>query len=228
MILSIFQPTVFPRLYLLNRIAASDKVVILDSVQYTSDKDMGCQAVVYSPTDPNGGFKIPVAKPKEFELIKDKKLLPSDRFTFKFRRRVMEYYSRAPFSSFLQKFDWILSFDSIPRNFYECCEAIFGKDILEKKLVIQSQLAVDYPEILEAKGKDLVVLINRIMGANVYMSGCSFYDYMDQSDLDPIKVKFVQQDWKPLGFIDHKGNQLFNPWIFSLILQKGIDLRGIL
>lgn len=186
MILSIHQPSYFPWLGLLHKIAASDTYLVMDEVQLT-DSAYQHRNLFLSAEGNVKYLTIPFSK-KGYMGKRFRDLELKDRsWTEKHLNFLHNGYRRHP--HFDEVFPWLQQFygstyDSLFEAVMESMRIgmqLFG---IETKMICQSEL--DYDRSL-ARG-DLVIELIRASGADCYLSGTGAKAYLDEAVFPPDKV----------------------------------------
>lgn len=185
MIVSIHQPSYWPWLGLLDKIAKSDLFVLLDNVQLNRDSYQrrniflvnGHSKYLTIPIDYHLGVKINEAK------IKDKQ------FTNKHYETLSDWYLKAPFYEDVSKFILPLyqrQYDTLIEILCETILVAFDVFGIRAKMVRASELKATGTK------SSLVLNICKEVQADVYLSGEGAKDYFEDGDYEAFKKSGIE------------------------------------
>jgi hypothetical protein len=177
--LSIHQPSYFPWLGLLHKIAKSNVYMVMDDVQLSDSAYQNRNIFLTS----NGKVKyLTISVDRKGYLNKKFRelLIADDEWRQQHRNFILNNYRKHPgFSEVMPKLD--LFFES---DYATLCEAVVASMKLtmsmfdiNTQVILQSQM--EYDEKLR-KG-DLVIDLIKASGADIYLSGCGAREYLDET-----------------------------------------------
>lgn len=171
MIMGIHQPHFFPWLGFLDKVAKSDKFVILDQVQL----EKGSQMIRNRVLDTNGNIKYLTisADTKDFlgREYRSIKVRDKDVWIKNQKNALLNYYRRAKYFdeayTFMEEFyrnDFGTLFEWVFGSVKEICRILS----IDTPFVLQSEIEYDR----DNKKSDMVMEICKTLSADTYLSGC--------------------------------------------------------
>ncbi len=231
MICSIHQPQTFPWIGYFAKIIQSDTFVILDNVQFKKNEWQNRNRL----KTPNGWQWLTVPVIHNFgQLIGDVKINTTANWQNKHIQTLKTYYSKAPFFK--------LFFPEIEELYQKQWEYLSDFNIsgikwILDKLNIQTPIKlasglIELQNKQEITPDDRLILITKIMKADIYLSGAGGKNYLNtgifpENDLQLIFQHFEHPLYRQLHgkFISHLSilDLLFNEGYNSLnIIKEGI------
>ena len=193
-IVAIHQPNFLPRLKVLQKLAAADIWVVLDSVQYCQREWQNRARIIpiHNPASPFW-LTIPVHRPNgQRTLIKDVILVDPPQTAQRIQRSLLHAFRRAPYwnsiENFLQNIDKIFTTDSLVDICVETTRLLL--------LIAGRQPTIVYSSLLPVTGKGslLIASICRYLNTTIYLSDSGGRNYMVPGHYKGINV--LWQHWR--------------------------------
>lgn len=199
MIISIHQPSYFPWLGLLDKIAKSELFVLLDDVQVNKDSYQ-FRNIFYC----NGESKYLTLPVNYKHGIKFRDLeFKNKRWMDQHLNQLVNYYAKAPYKKVViedLKFFFESLTNKIPIDVIETTMRFcFEKLAITTKVIRSSEISY------EGTKADMVLSICKNMGASTYLSGMGSFEYM-QSSLDNFEKDGIQVIWHNFNHPKYKQN----------------------
>jgi hypothetical protein len=163
---AIMQPYFFPYVGYFQLISCVDQFVVYDNIQYTKKGWVTRNRFLQNGKD--ALFSLPIKASSDFLDIRDKRI-SSDFSHDKFLNRMREAYRRAPlFEQVFPLLERIVRqdesnlFNYLFNSISEVCRYL----AIDTEIVVSSQLPIDH----SLPGKDRVLAICRLLGADVYVN----------------------------------------------------------
>ncbi len=191
-IIAIHQPNFFPRLKILQKIAAADIWVVLDDVQY-NNREWQNRTRVVSFHGENEGFwlTIPAIRPNGLKTKINEVLVMDFNNAAKNIRNTLHYsLNQAPYWKSLSKVieNWNLDSASISSLCVPITMKLLSLCGATPKLVFSNELS------LQSKGSQLIADICRRLEATTYLADSGATNYLNASDFRGKRV--LWQHWK--------------------------------
>jgi len=190
---AIHQPNLFPRLKILQKLAAADLWVVLDSVQYCAREWQNRTRIAPVPDQsPSFWMTIPIHRANGRDTsIRDIRLVPTDNFSKKLEKVLQCSYRRAPFWKDVEFLSESLACCTWAGSLADTC--------VRTTLPFLSQ-ARRTPEVLFSSeisvagtGSKLIAAICRAVHATEYLADSGARAYLDVRDFGNIDV--LWQHW---------------------------------
>jgi hypothetical protein len=190
---AIHQPNFLPRLKVLQKLAAADTWVVLDSVQYC-DREWQNRARIVAMHGKCRSYwlSVPVHQPDgQQTLIRDITIVDPDSTARLIRRTLLHSFRRAPYWNVIDRFlasvDSQLAAESLTQLCVDTTSELLRMAGREPKLVLASSLSVT------GNASVLMAAICRNLHADVYLADSGARTYLQVEDFDGIDV--LWQDW---------------------------------
>jgi hypothetical protein len=224
MIVTISQPRYLPWLGYFHRIAVSDLLIYLDTVQYTP-RDWENRNKV--KTDRGWAWLTVPVNARYKALISEVRIDNEQNWQKKHLQTIKTYYSSAPYFSAYSQAILAVYEDKVWENLIDLnlylTQVLFNCLNLEPTQFIQASTLN-----VQGKGSDLILNLCKEVRANVYLSGSHGKSYLDENKFVEAGVEIVYQDYHhpiyPQLYSD------FQPYmaIIDLIFNCGLDSSEIL
>jgi WbqC-like protein family len=188
-----FQPQPFPRLHLLNRLAASDVAVLMESAQFVpknAEGFLGQQHFWMGSARGQVAHVLPVAKGPRARAIKDVPLAAGD-WRGKLVKRLAADYAKAPRrEAMLEEVYYLLAMEDL--SGLGAVSTVRAAQLLGVKTVIVPD--AETGGRTAAKG-EWILDICQSLGATRYLCGQPSLDYLDVEAFRGHGIEVVAQDW---------------------------------
>ena len=195
MIVSMHQPNYLPYLGFFQKMAMADLFIFLDVVQLTEGGYT--RRVRIRTKEGSDWLSIPMAGANRLAPIDQAFLLPDDRWRKKHRNLLTANYDQAPFfdREFVETY-YRQPFTGL-REMNE-----YGIQYLKERLGIQTPTmrASGLPVDRTLKSTDLLVEILSRAGADVFISGASGRNYLDEEKFAEAEIELRYLDFHPLPY----------------------------
>lgn len=189
----IHQPNFLPRLKVLQKIAAADIWVVLDSVQYCKREWQNrARLLALHGNNPSCWLSVPVHCPNgQQTLIKDVTLVDPNKSSRLIKRTLFHSFRRAPYWNVINDF-----IDKVPSQFvaenltslcWDTTSELLKLVGLQPKIVLSSNLPVI------GKASALMATICKYINANIYLADSGARNYLQPVHFQDISV--LWQDW---------------------------------
>jgi hypothetical protein len=222
MIVTIHQPEHLPWLGFFNKMIKADVFVFLDNVQYRKNYFQNRNRI-YGTNGPMW-ITVPVLTKGYFPMsIKDMRINNDNDWCTKCWKKIYFTYKKHPFFEryaerlniiYTKKWDYLVNIN------YEIINFFVQSLGIDKKFIIASSLKV------EGSGSQLLLNICKALGANVYLSGPSGKDYLDEIPFDEAEIKVIYNDFKHPEYPQY-GQSQFQPNLSVLDLLFNCGLKSL-
>lgn len=223
MIVSIHQPSYFPWLGLLNKIAKSDIYILLDEVQLTK-RSYQYRNLILSPQGNIVWITIPREKGSNFKVIKDIKIAESN-WGAKHLNIIKNYYGKHPYFEDI----YLLLVDYYSKHRKYLIDAVVDSMILvfeildiKANLILQSEISYNK----SAKKGELMLELVKSVNGKVYISGTGAKEYMREV-LPKFYAEGIRVYWNKFNHPSYpqKNSRVFIPGlsILDMLFNIGIE-----
>jgi hypothetical protein len=212
LICSIHQPSYFPWLGLLDKIAKTDLFILLDNAQLSKGTFQYRNIFLCEGKAKYLTLPLEIKLGSKFHELKFK----NDKWRGDHLNRLSNYYCKSPF--FDELYPLLQDFYSEPHdNPIDCLEA--SMSFCFKHLAIDVELIRSSTLSVNGVKAEMVLNLCLAVGASDYLAGMGSFDYM-QSHLDRFKREGVNVHWHDFAHPQYKQNikHEFEPGLSSLDL----------